>query len=798
MYDFDAKYGSVLHAFASYAPGKNCNLKVQQTRQGIYKVTSYGKIHSLIVHLFSRYFRPVDDLKPLKKMFGDILLEVQTDEALKQTYGALVHDAMQGMKRYFEQYRNDTSVEAMVKRNDILEGLSLAFIENGFNKTVFDSVFGAPPLLRADMSIHSTADTPALLPLVGRIERIAASPIAAAKKVKEHSVLYVCYQDLEKALDAFNKSDTVPSEKELQSVLGNLLKDEEVPHGKAIDFLYKHHFDSHALNLLITHVAKFRFGTKMIADFEKIVRYFKALNIEIESALDGKLYSYSEIFTDDLRDPKSYSSAFTRDVNSMARKRYLQKALDVQEEIKRITGGACPVVISNSFNRMRLHLLREGQAEKTLEITGKLLTDAPEAVEVVMQEGDKTAGSAVKFPFTVKEMLGVQRSMPLVPDDIVHKQNLNEKSASHAMLKAMTSLVDKERMLLVIQRLAPQDIHHFYASTKSRILDRKECCEKLKTALAEKVGTDADPKEILQLEELIAYFAGNARIAEKATVNITGTLSTISPKGLFHRPEILAQNDRKIMMVEHDDGSLAIHVFIGAAGVDQIDVSAKVQKNAEELGFDYGSMSWGRQKQREGWLGKRFMKSEEKKKAADSIQIHQKAEKQRKFSTLLGTEVGSFAVGGSTVVSLYFRKDFIPEEKIDAFFQKAYFQRVQRGVVRTVLQKKAAAVPDRALELRMELGNVIALPIGYAAFTIMQNIVGTKVASKEEFIAHFLERAGAMSFTKNTQSQVLCKELIALYQSVDSQRSSYQKQLFKKLEVIFAHAFVSNEQELEK
>ncbi|HXF29857.1 MAG TPA: hypothetical protein VN457_08400, partial [Chlamydiales bacterium] len=489
--DFLSNYGDVLYQFASHnerpadTPADTIERCVTETSDGKYVVETYNK-SDFLQRILNIFKSRVDDLKPLKGMFEQILAKMQNSPELKAKYGSLVSRALQGMRRLYEQYRHDTSAEAAIKRNDILECLSVAIRPKGFNELIFQQlsstgrIHGAQRLNACSERVRKSAFL---------IERIKALPLKQAQEVSEKSILYVCYKDLEKALTrlrAINNDN--PSVEEIQRVLKETLHKEDVPFGAVIEALYAHRLDHETLNRLVTALQTLRFGKidtpttsekffqlfftilsgrtsqlihkDTITSVGKLVEFFQNLHISVETEYQGELYGYSEIFTGDLRDPKSHNEAFERGLTQEARQMFLQEAQRRQAQIQKETGTRSPVIISNSFNRLRFHELNEGEVAKRFNIVGKLLDFSEENMRATEEEQTHTG----QFQFSLKEMLGVEGEVQ--NKDVVAAKDLQSDQAARLVLRSCASLVDREKVNMVIQRLAPQDIHHFYSSAK--------------------------------------------------------------------------------------------------------------------------------------------------------------------------------------------------------------------------------------------------------------------------------------------------------------------------------------------
>ncbi|HXF29607.1 MAG TPA: phosphatidylserine decarboxylase, partial [Chlamydiales bacterium] len=288
-----------------------------------------------------------------------------------------------------------------------------------------------------------------------------------------------------------------------------------------------------------------------------------------------------------------------------------------------------------------------------------------------------------------------------------------------------------------------------------------------------------------------------------STINIEGTQRSVSTIALRYRPAILAQNDRKIMMVQHEDGTLAIHTFIGATGVNQVRVTAVAQETLQSSGLDYGSMGFGSEDKSVGWLRKKpegwhkglidriknffFGKSNipvaSKTSSEQSSSIHLTPDRVKN----IGDEAGTFAMGGSTVVSLYFKKDFVPTGQLSEWNQRANFTSTTARVNNHV---QGAPVPPhiRQLEVRCNFGDPVAIPVGHAALKLFQDVLKKgfthligRGATVNDLIARFIERAPESHLAPHEEA--LKKTYLAIFQKMEKSEplSRYEEGVYTRL-----------------
>jgi len=133
--------------------------------------------------------------------------------------------------------------------------------------------------------------------------------------------------------------------------------------------------------------------------------------------------------------------------------------------------------------------------------------------------------------------------------------------------------------------------------------------------------------------------------SSQSTIDIYGGAGkgnlSVSTWAVQNNPGILSQNDRKLMMFRHEDGSFSVHVFIGATGVNKVDVRPETEP--VERGTTAGNMQMGSDK----------YEKEGKWEAASDKTTRDGLRKVR-----MGERHGKFPQNGSTVISFYLPNDF--------------------------------------------------------------------------------------------------------------------------------------------
>lgn len=643
----------------------------------------------------------IDDLKLAKKFFK------QTDEEIKRLRESNPKRAqlIEKTKKMFAALKGmygtieGESAKAMVLRNDILEALSVAF---GENKELY------------------------------HIDRIAAPKITAVgEEIKSHQVPLFRAEDMVKVQELFAtrfpNRDHPPTLKQVCDVpdLKKYLVVEEVALGRLVDWMYEHKMEGKFFrfgNWCLTKVASWLNRRELPegeARTEKVAKFFEKMHISISTAFDEKLYSYSEIHGREFRDEKSLDAAFQRPISTFATNLFTRDAQEEKKKVQAAIGDQGSVVISNSFCRLRTLDIPEGAAGKKFHITSKVLNQAQENVDAASTE----QGYGGKFLFSVKNMLGNEDEVDIsgAASEPVVRESMTQQDAEYLLRTHLTNAVDREAATMVVQRLAPADIHHYTEPVGGKVLSLAEAAEELKKRLP---GSSAG--ERAQLEKLIGFFQDSSK--DKCIAEVKGTRMSVSTLATKYQSP-LSQNDRKVMVVRHDDGSIAIHTFIGAVGVNNVNVTAHANKYT--LGEDTGSMGFGDdEKGRDDWMG---MATQE-----DSIRIRGQPQQVRQ-----GQELGHFDKTGSTVISIYFKKDFRVSDELEAATSAIRYEDDAKGGV------------QREIEIQAHMGLVIGYPTRYMALQAVEKALG----GLEKFVG---ERAGA--------TEDIVDEIIASISTLSSEK----------------------------
>lgn len=699
---------------------------------GVKKTTE--KIKRMILKNEER--ESLDDLKETQKLFRTVKARCQAlkgNEEILQHYQKAVSHAYEGLKKLYEMYRSDSSSKAMIYRNDILEAVSVAFEVNGLNE-----------ILLTD----------------NKIERIAADRLKPlGEQLKAYHIPLFRSEDLDKVASLMKQKFPDPTKpptlKEIQKDpdLKTYLVKEDVAMGRMVEGMYKHRKIGKFLNNRVISWALTSFmgwhykrqmqeGTKRT---EAVLKFFQKMHISLSTEHRGSLYSYREMFGRNIREEKSLDEAFQRPLTPEATAMLMEEANKEKERIISEIGPQGSLVISNSYSRVRVKEIAKGNAKTMMAITGKSLSESPANIKAAKNE----ISYAGKFEFSIQNMLGNENDVEtsFTKDTIVGKDKLHTINEAEYLYRCcLTNAINREDTMMVVQRLAPADIHHYAESVGGQVLNIKESCQELWNLLS----TTENEAEKKQLEILIKKFEEEGEdYLQKGTVEVKGTRMSVSTLATKYQSP-LSQNDRKIMMVKHVDGSIAIHTFIGAVGVNNVKVTAGAGNY--EIGSDYGSMGFGDEEKmkRKAWIGMATAK--------DSIRIRQRTGQKVE----MGKEIGEFSKEGSTVVSLYFKKNFIPTERIKTAIHALHYQ-------------EKTGMMEREIEIQSKLGDIVGHPTAYVAMKAIENSLIKLGIDRRDYVYALLKQGKSI--------QDIHQALLVIYQDVEPS-SEFEKRLSEALKAL--------------
>lgn len=358
------------------------------------------------------------------------------------------------------------------------------------------------------------------------------------------------------------------------------------------------------------------------------------------------------LFNKSVHEFETVNEWFVRDLTPEGRTDYLSIVTRKEEKLKRQgIRSENLVVVANSNSRIREKSIQPGHFGDPQVITGKVL-NAEEAAKA-KAKGDNPCYYEEKYQFSTKNLLGretndsmetgafQQTTLSKKMDALLKKiERLSEDSKKrkalqskydqiagragrHELLGCVWRYFNQQGATQIIQRLAPADIHHYVAPLQGKPMSQAEAAQYF-------MDRASSVEESALLKKLKSLFESEEE--SNATINIAGTNASVSTPAVRNQPRILAQNDRKVMLFRHPDGAVSLHVFIGATGVNRVDVQQQT-KQTMERGADQGLMAFGNPRTEE--------------KTID-----------------LGEWQGGFPINGSTVISYYLPTDFHPLPKI--------------------------------------------------------------------------------------------------------------------------------------
>ncbi|WP_068468737.1 phosphatidylserine decarboxylase [Candidatus Protochlamydia phocaeensis] len=533
---------------------------------------------------------------------------------------------------------------------------------------------------------------------------------------------------------------------------------------------------------------------------DQIARFSRKMGIQSIEVLSKKVSTIEGVKTEQFyyRGPrylfgqsvyeyKTVNDWFKRDLTPEAREAYLGKVISKERKLEAMYGAteASRIVISNADARLRFKELSSDQFDELQELTGKALNQ--EAVGQAQLKRDDPTYYAEKYKFSIKNLLGREANDSMLPTRLTDQQrselngqldrlqtaDLKEeaamklkqsilkksntrtlfKQAQHELLAGMYRALKSEGAVQVIQRLAPADIHNYVAPVNGKPLSNLEAVKLLEKRLLDRQAylTQANyltPAEKIEMEQELEVFAQLKDVftqqetllgrPSQSTIDIYGTNASVSTPVIQNQSRILAQNDRKVMLLEHVDGSFSLHVFIGATGVNRVDVDPNT--TLKKQGERQGDMQFGRDRyQADG-----IFQAADNKTTKDGLEKLRIGERQ-------GRKLDGFPINGSTVISYYLPTDFSCMHAIERYKKAAVYGagreraeiELKANMGDPILVKKEIALLD-ALEKSFPVlfqGNLSAAEIvqQIPGLHISREKVPDKVLAKLDFYQESVE-----------------------------------------------------------
>jgi phosphatidylserine decarboxylase len=397
------------------------------------------------------------------------------------------------------------------------------------------------------------------------------------------------------------------------------------------------------------------------ASIDMNIKPTETLVIKNENESKNEYRGPTFLFGKSLHEFKTVNDWFKRSLTKEATKLYVAKA-ELKESSLSLKYGpekddVSRVVISNSDSRLRFHDIEPGNFGSSYELTGKVLN--PEAEFLAKNKGENPVYYEDKYKFSPKNLLGRLDSDPMGITSIdTQKGDKKVIAAQHELLGGMYRAFDRRGATQVIQRLAPEDVHNYVAPLNGTPLSNLQAANFLKS---QEGVSDQEKAHFENLAKVFEEQEKKLGRPSQSTIDIYGTLGSVSTPAIQNRSSILSQNDRKIMLFKHEDGSFSMHVFIGATGVGKVDVATDTE--AKKRGDRQGDMQFG-----SDTYDSEGLSTVKDTKTRDDLN-----------KLKLGQWQGGFPINGSTVISYYLPKDFTLYPKLtEAKAKLAYGEASQR------------------------------------------------------------------------------------------------------------------------
>ncbi len=536
--------------------------------------------------------------------------------------------------------------------------------------------------------IHSFDEN--FAPLTCHEDKGVKEKFLTEKQVKSYEVALFNYKKL-KNLSEFNPRS---------SILKNLFL-EHVGKGQMIESFYKNsrfYFNDFTRRTLTTYLgygkrftltarAMVNFSWELgITPYEKIDGYINKKGVFVEGEFcRGSKYAFGT----PMAKYRNVNSWFVRDYSEKAKKDIFYK---VEEEKKKAKNN--DLIISMVQGKLRFLKHSPGNLGVKQTIVGKVLNK--EELNRAVENGENPFYFQHRYNFSLYDVFGRTKTIFMTQtkkfrqfkkesekflQNSLKKKKKKKFSSSEEqlihqsqrdLLASIFNYFNRHKVVQVIQRLAPSDVHGYVVPTNGHYLTNEELISFLKEELRE----DSSIPEALKISEenvlstIEKNFMGQQNFLSKDVppyVSIYGLNQSVSTQALSYRPDVLSLNDRKILVMKHESGSVSAHIFIGATGVNDVNVVAPRGKRKQ--GDFQGNMKFGHD-------------GEDKRKSPHGVK-----------KLRLGDKLGMFPLNGSTIISLYLEKDYDLHPDIDLFLQGNYFFHKKFGPVE--------------VELKVDMGDVL-------------------------------------------------------------------------------------------
>lgn len=539
------------------------------------------------------------------------------------------------------------------------------------------------------------------------------------------------------------------------------------------------------------------------SNIKKIAKASKAMGIAPIEVLSRKLVDdKGEVFfyrgprylfnaNKSIHEYRTVDEWFGRDLTRRARKDYLNKVRILEKSITNQYGPdqdrASRIVISNSDCRIRVTSLENFVAPQ--EIVGKVLSK--EAALHAEQNQDTPIYYQDTYLFNVKNLLRMEKDDNLTPHLMnsskiesfkQEKIQVKKKKNTKAILKRHESLlIDAQKELLataartfqeegaiqVIQRLAPADVHNYVSAITGTPLSLSQASDYFFKRLEESEGSEKEKDYEKRLfDQLIEVFNKQNELLDRnsqTTIDIYGGLtgnSSVQTNAIANMPSILSQNDRKIMFFRHEDGQISMHVFIGATGVNRVNVN--IDSIQMTQGQQQGDMRPGK---------------DTYKKTNVSFKSSSKETRDGIKKVRIGERQGSFDKTGSTVISYYLPSDFTILPSIEAYKKVAIYQGTVNRKFSNRREKNKKPIMNKEVEILCKMGDPLLIKTEIALAKYLEQQLSL------EFINSYADIVIAFNKIEDIapEHQKLHALLLKIFN--DPELTPSQKNLKKKLSI---------------
>ena len=498
------------------------------------------------------------------------------------------------------------------------------------------------------------------LPLI----TIKTDPAYVPPESKKNSLKYISFDSLDESLAYFNKETGVDQWESLLE--GNhLIYYEPYSISETIQKIYGSESSLYKFfsGKRTTKALTKQIGIQTQKEYPDQSMMKSIAEFSVSSGIMPWVLQKSKITSDlQIRGTKWYFGKHIRDFHSLnewfLRQPSPEAYAHILSEIPRPDGSSTQV-IAGSESKIRVDLLSAGHLNQPQTIVGKVLS--PQSGKQALRTGDHPAYYRQRYPFKTSELLSVNpdglKSKKLAPGRFNHKNPGSGETGiiRQSALNLIFSELNQSDTIQVIQRLSPSDIHHFLSPARGKILSHKQTLEYFKEKLSGRGQISAT--QIKKLEYLIlAAHSEEDRLGRDSLnyIQISGGYDSVGAEAVSLRPSILAENQRKVIVMDHSGGNFSVHVFIGATGVSNVrlDPEARLFDQGQPLGL----MGTGLNYSKAFYQNMNFY-----------FEARSETDQDGRKELVPGKYLGFFPANGSTIISYYLADYFQPVQKLQRF-----------------------------------------------------------------------------------------------------------------------------------